>query len=56
MAVGKFYDNFHDLPAKQNQFNLYEHNDEDDPSVWTTSPAPMETQPKVYHFKSFHFD
>lgn len=40
-AVGKFYDNFHDLPAKQqNHFNLYKNDDEDDPNVWTNGPTP----------------
>lgn len=55
MAVGKFYDNFHDLPAKQNQFNLYTNDDEDDPTVWTTTT--MNTMPKVCYFKSWlHID
>lgn len=40
MAVGKFYDDFHDLPAKQNQFNLYKNDDEDDPTVWTNASMP----------------
>lgn len=34
MAVGKFYDNFHDLPVtQQNQCNLYKNADGDDPTV-----------------------
>lgn len=40
MAVGKFYDDFHDLPTKQNQFNLYKNDDEDDPTVWTNDSMP----------------
>lgn len=48
MAVGKFYDDFHDLPAsKKNHFNLYASDDKDDPTVWTD-----ETMPKVCYFKS----
>lgn len=40
MAVGKFYDDFHDLPVtQQNQCNLYKNDDddddEDDPTVRT---------------------
>lgn len=45
MAVGKFYDNFHDLPAKQKQCDLYTNDNEDDPTVWTGK-----TLPKVCYF------
>lgn len=50
MAVGKFYDDFHDLPAKQNQFNLYKNDDEDDPTVWTNVSMPkVDLQKHLVH-------
>lgn len=50
MVVGKFYDNFHDLPAQQNHFNLYKNDDEDDPVAWAPAVAATSTKtmPKVW--------
>lgn len=49
MVVGKFYDNFHDLPAQQNHFNLYKNDDEDDPVAWApaATATSTKTMPKV---------
>lgn len=33
MVVGKFCDNFNDSTAKQNQYDLYKHCDDDDPNL-----------------------
>lgn len=42
MVVGKFYDNFEDLPRKQGDFDLYKHDDNDDPNI-----LPMISNNKV---------
>lgn len=50
MVVGKFYDNFHVLPAQQNHFNLYKNDDEDDPVAWApaaTAATSTKTMPEV---------
>lgn len=41
LVVGKFYDNFHDLPStKENHFSIYKDDDEDDPNILFDNSMP----------------
>lgn len=57
MVVGKFCDNFNDSTAKQNQYDLYKHRDDDDPNLLAVNntnevgarSALVNTTQKLHH-------